>query len=208
MATLFVFGDSWPYGSELQPGEYPYGQLLYQRVGCNDVKSFAEASTSIPHLILQLRSAIAQGANDTKAIFFLTGVDRDLVWEEHCTRELNPSSSGDADWYAKYNSPELTNYRINTTLMALQSMCAKHNIEDYYIWGWDRVELWPEVDQTKIYKDTIADVFLEGAEIPNGTSKIMHLKNSKNRFVWPNMGHPNQLGHQRIADILAEWICT
>jgi len=93
-------------------------------------------------------------------------------------------------------------------LIALQAICAKYNIRDYYVWGWDQIGLWSEVDPDRIYKQTVADVFLEGETVALGGSKIMHLKNSQNKFIWPNSGHPNQLGHQRIADLLQEWICT
>ena len=204
---MLIFGDSWPYGAELAPDEHPYGILLSNQLG-KESFTFAQPSSSIPHLVLQLRLAIAQGFCNTQAIFFLTGVDRDLIWSSNVPKELNPTSPADIDWYVKYNSQALTTYRVNTTLIALQSMCAKYNIEDYYIWGWDKVDLWAEVDQNRIYKDTVADVFLQGANVPTGTTKIMYLKNSKNCFVWPNAGHPNQLGHQRIADLLREWICT
>lgn len=204
---MLIFGDSWPFGSELSQNELSYGQLLAEKLGHN-LALFAQPSTSIPHLILQLRNAIAQGHRDCIAVFFLTGVDRDLLWDQGKTRELNPTHPEDLDWYSRYNSPELSTYRVNTTLVSLQAICAKYNITDYYIWGWDNVDLWKEVDQTRVYKDTVADVFLEGANIPAGTNKIMYLKNSKNRYIWPNSGHPNQLGHQRIADLLQEWICT
>jgi hypothetical protein len=205
--SLLIFGDSWPFGAELKQNERAYGELLSVRLDqhlCN----FSQPSTSIPHLPLQLRTALDQGHSDCIAVFFLTGVDRDLVW--HCgrTRELNPTHPEDVDWYTKYNSPELTAYRVNTTLIALQAMCAKYNIRDHYIWGWDQVDLWFEVDTDRIYKQTVADVFLEGQTVALGNSKIMHLKNSQNKFIWPNSGHPNQLGHQRIADLLQEWICT
>jgi lysophospholipase L1-like esterase len=205
--SLLIFGDSWPFGAELKQNELAYGELLSVRLDkplCN----FSQSSTSIPHLLLQLRTALDQGHSDCTAVFFLTGVDRDLVW--HCgnTRELNPTNPADVDWYAKYNSPELTAYRVNTTLIALQAMCARYNIRDYYVWGWDQVDLWSEVDTDRIYKQTVADVFLEGQTVALGGSKIMHLKNSRNQYIWPNSGHPNQLGHQRIADLLQEWICT
>ena len=206
MTPLLIFGDSWPYGAELKQNELAYGDLIAAHLGqtcCN----FSQPSTSIPHLLLQLRTAIDQGHGDCTAVFFLTGVDRDLVWYYGNTRELNPTQPSDVDWYAKYNSPELTAYRVNTTLIALQAMCAKYNIRDYYIWGWDQVDLWPEVDTDRMHQQTVADVFLEDKNVPQ-SSKIMHLKNSRNQYIWPNLGHPNQLGHQRIADLLQEWICT
>lgn len=208
MKPLLIFGDSWPYGAELNQHELAYGELLaigLEQTCCN----FSQQSTSIPHMLLQLRTALDQGHCDCTAVFFLTGVDRDLVWHHGKTRELNPSHHEDVDWYTKYNSPELTAYRTNTTLVALQAMCAKHNIRDYYVWGWDQVDLWPQVDTARILKQTIADVFLAGETVPPGiTSKITHLANSKNQYFWPNSGHPNQLGHQHIAELLQEWICT
>jgi lysophospholipase L1-like esterase len=207
MTPLLIFGDSWSHGAELNQHELAYGELLATGLGytcCN----FSQPSTSIPHLLLQLRSALDQGHSDCTAVFFLTGVDRDLVWHHGKTRELNPTHPADIDWYAKYNSPELTAYRTNATLVALQAMCAKRNIRDYYIWGWDQVDLWSQVDTARIYNQTVADVFLADETVPQGSSKIMHLKNSRNQYIWPNSGHPNQLGHQRIADLLQEWICT
>lgn len=205
--SLLIFGDSWPYGAELEQRDLVYGELLAARLGqtcCN----LSQPSTSIPHLLLQLRTALDQGHSNCTAIFFLTGVDRDLVWHYGKTRELNPTQPADVDWYTKYNSPELTVYRVNTTLIALQAVCAKYNIRDYYIWGWDQVDLWPEVDTNRMYKKTVADVFLGDKTVAQGSSKIMHLKNSKNQYIWPNLGHPNQYGHQRIADLLEEWMCT
>ena len=207
MTPLLIFGDSWPFGAELKRNELAYGDLIAAHLGhtcCN----FSQPSTSIPHLLLQLRTALDQGHSDCTAVFFLTGVDRDLVWHHGSTRELNPTNPSDVDWYTKYNSPDLTAYRVNTTLIALQAMCAKRNIRDYYIWGWNSVDLWSQVDTDRIYKQTVADVFL-GSKIPApGVSKIAHLKNSRNPYIWPNLEHPNQLGHQRIADLLQEWICT
>lgn len=207
MKPLLIFGDSWPHGAELKQNELTYGELLavaLEQSLCN----FSQPSTSIPHLILQLRDAISQGHRDCAAVFFLSGVDRDLVWENNTIRSLSPAAPSDADWYAKYNSPELSQYRVNVTLIALQLLCAKHNIDDHYIWGWDTVELWPDVDLKKIYPRTIAEEFLTGFEVPSSMAKIMYLKNSHNPYIWPNQGHPNQLGHQRIADLLQEWICT
>jgi hypothetical protein len=211
MPALLIFGDSWPSGEELVPGEQPYGELLYSRIGCDCIKPFSVPATSIPHLVLQLNSALEQDVAGSKAVFFLTGVDRDLIWVNNKPKELCPSVSDDAQWYATYNSPELTQYRINTTLIALQSICKKYDIEDYYIWGWDTVELWPSVDSSKFYHNTIADEFISNtklpAALPANFHKFSYISNNT-PYIRPKMCHPNQLGHQLIADILAKWICT
>ena len=208
MSTLLIFGDSWPQGSELTGTQKPYGDLLYKQIGCTDVITFAEPSASIPHLILQLNQALAQGLSNCKAVFFLSGVDRDLMWEDNTVRCISPAVPADVDWYAKYNSPKLSEYRVNVTVIALQLLCAKHCIEDYYIWGWDTVDLWPEVNLKKIYPNTMADEFLGMADTPPATTKIIYLKNSCNPYIWPNQGQPNQLGHHKIADILTKWMST
>ena len=33
MTRLLVFGDSWPYGAELQAGEKTFGQILHEKLG-------------------------------------------------------------------------------------------------------------------------------------------------------------------------------
>ena len=210
MPSLLIFGDSWPSGQELSPNEKPYGDLLYSRIGCDSVKTFSKPATSIPHLILQLNAALEQLKQEivgSKAVFFLTGVDRELIWVDSKPKELCPSAPQDVQWYTHYNSPELTQYRINVTLVALQSICKKYNIDDYYIWGWDTVELWSSVDTSKFYPNTVADEFVSNIALPADTNKLFYISNTKNPYIWPKMCHPNQHGHQLIADILEKWIC-
>jgi hypothetical protein len=150
--NLIVCGDSWPNGAELNPTEQNFGQLLAQKLNATLYNKSADAS-SIPHLILQLRSAInnADLTKPTKALFFLTSRDRDVIWSDslpkgsgftfthplpHKVPEeifLNSSDPLHEHWYIKYHSEELALFRCNTSLIALQAICRAHNIQDYYI---------------------------------------------------------------------------
>lgn len=219
--NLVICGDSWPNGAELQAHEQCYGQLLKNQFNCSNYLNTAADSSSIPHLVIQLQQFL-ELYNQPKSIwtgpvvvvFFLTGVDRDMMWS--CTRaintgslktdpppyptpriiHLNPNDSLHVDWYAEYQSKQLSNYRANTTLLALQGMCKYHGFHDYYIWGWNRVNLWPEIDQSKFYPKMIFEEF--------GIKSFDEVK--YNQYIVKNGSHPNQLGHEKIAEILAHWI--
>lgn len=221
--NLIVCGDSWSAGAELRDHEQNFGQLLACRLNATLYNQSIDAS-SIPHLIIQLRTAIQQCdlAQPTKALFFLTSPDRDLIWSDilprgtgfskthpppHSKMEeilLNPNDPLHEHWYRKYYSHELANFRCNSSILALQTICRYHNIQDYYIWGWSRFKLWPEVDQTKFYNNGATRVFDFFTNDPD-TSPGPEF-NALCEYIWPNGGHPNQLGHQLIADQLCAWI--
>jgi hypothetical protein len=221
--NLIVCGDSWSNGAELQPEEQNFGQLLSQKLNANLYNQSVDAS-SIPHLIIQLKKAVAHCdlTLPTKALFFLTASDRDLIWSQqlpkgsgfskthpppHSALEeifLAPSDPLHEHWYKTYHSRGLSNFRCNTSLITLQAMCKYHSIQDYYIWGWEKFCLWPEVDKTKFYNNAKSRIFDFFTDDPKLTPCEQFNKNS--RYFWPNGGHPNQLGHRVIADNLHNWI--
>ena len=95
--------------------------------------------------------------------------------------------------------------RYNSTVSALQLWCQNLGIADWYFAGWNRNQHWmPGVNLDKIWaqgQETAADWF--GASKHNGE----HLLDvGDNVYIRPNFCHPNQLGHQLIADRLAQWI--
>jgi len=224
---LVICGDSWPNGAELQSHELCYGQILKQRLNSQNYLNTAVDASSIPHLILQLQKFLkiknAPGStwtNPVSVVFFLTSSDRDLMWSQ--TRPistgfmytdpppyntprpilLNPNDPLHIDWFAEYHSDELASYRTNTTLLALQSICRHHNLRDYYIWGWETKLLWAEVDTNKFYnqgKTHIVNKF--------GNLHITELAKQGSPYIVKNGSHPSQLGHEKIAEIIYNWIC-
>lgn len=221
--NLIVCGDSWSNGAELRPGEQNFGEILAYKLKSTLFNQSVDAS-SIPHLVIQLQQAI-QACNlskPTKALFFITSADRDLVWSDvlpkgtgfaethpppHKQYEeifLNPNDPLHEHWYKTYHSEQLSNFRCNTALITLQALCKYHKIQDHYIWGWSKFDLWPEVDQTKFYNNGQTRVF---DFFTNNSGDMPNEKfNALCKYIWPNGGHPNQLGHRHIADNLYDWI--
>ena len=224
---LVICGDSWPNGAELQSHELCYGQILKQRLNSQNYLNTAVDASSIPHLILQLQRFLkiknelgSTWIDPVTVVFFLTSSDRDLIWSR--TRPigtglmntdpppyktakpilLNASDPLHMDWFVEYHSEELANYRTNTTLLALQTMCQHHGLNDYYIWGWDTIPLWPEINTDKFYNQGQSHIV---NEFSNHT--INKLVNVGSPYIVPGGSHPSQLGHEKIAEIIYNWIC-
>ena len=83
--------------------------------------------------------------------------------------------------------------------------CKYHSIDDYYFAGWVRYNTWlPGVDTKRVWaqgQETVGDWF--GASDHNGET-LVNVEN--NPYIRPNRSHPNQLGHNLIADKLQAWI--
>ena len=82
-------------------------------------------------------------------------------------------------------------------------MCKHYSIQDFYLPGWQSFNLWPEVNLDKIYKQGKQSFYeLFGLE---DLIQIVE-KNRSNVYIRPNLTHPNQFGHQLIADTAYEFI--
>jgi len=204
---LISFGDSWPQGSELLPGEKTFGELLSQKLGCEEFSNYSHPGSSINHLLVQFKShlnrlsAMQLDPSEWMAVFFLTDQNRGST--THQGQWIFQNATGGFggmgtdrnmldkinNYYWKYiHSPELTDLTTNSTIIALQSMCKKYHMDDYYLTGWHAFDFWPEIDVDKIYaagKVSSADL----------------IKSNK-----APRGHPDQHGHELIADALFSWI--
>lgn len=219
MCCLLSFGDSWPCGGELRPGQEPYPVLMSGQLG-QELWPYSHPGSSIPHLLVQLRTALERLAREPQnhapvAIFFLTSPHRDMIWGTQARRcdghstasdtarimHINPANPEDRAWYQNIHSAELVSFRTNMSLIALQSMCGRHGIRDYYIWGWETVALWPEVDVSRFWAQGKRTVWQEFSSLPMTPENLM-----RNPYIFPCQGHPNQQGHAKIAEILVDHI--
>ena len=217
-SQLLIFGDSWPHGDELQDHEKAYGKLLAQQLGIHSVKNYSTPGTGLSHMILQLRTALKEnqsiGSNKI-AVFFLSGQERFMCYHNnqilHLTStgpRINPENDA-ADiqqlnnlYYKYFYTDQMRDFFMNTNVIALQAICRRHGIQDYYIAGWQQFDFWPEVDVSKIYDEgrtSCGDLL--NMEFRDGYGVVHY-----NPYISPNQSHPNQLGHQIIADTLFEWI--
>lgn len=219
--NLIISGDSWPYGSELLPGEKTYGDLLAEWFDTDTYVNTSEESSSITHLILQLKTAVKQLdlTQSTVALFFLTNYDRDVIWSQHrpintgcldstpppyatpTVIHLNASDAVHQDWFCEFYTKELGEFRTNTSLLTLQTLCRYYNITDYYVWGWNSVELWPEVNRSRFYSANTTSADILSGHADTGFDELQ-----QNKLFKPNLGHPNALGHHYLATEFYHWI--
>jgi hypothetical protein len=223
---LVGFGDSWTQGSELPTDGKSFSQLVSEQLECVEYKNYGIPASSINHLTVQLQShinrvtAIRQNTSEWIAVFFLTECNRAMTYCDGHWIFLNASADGgfgivggatmdqtllnktNTAYWKYIHSPELVDVTVNTTVLALQSMCRYHNIADYYVAGWQTFNFWPEVDINKIYQGgQINCGDLIGMQSADPNSYL----NRQNPNQAPG-GHPNQQGHQLIADALYKWI--
>lgn len=207
MDRLVTFGDSWPCGAELSPFEKPYGAVLAALLEL-DFENHAQDATSNEHMILQLKRYIDSPGftKNTVAVFFITSPARACLIDFDGTEiEIYPRADPAENpraraWYKFFHTPQQDEFRTNLVILALQKMCDHYGIKDYYIIGWSDILLhYPGIDRSKVYIKTCAELF--GASGEHEFSLA-----SSNQYVQPNQCHPNQSGHNLIAETLAEWI--
>ena len=202
---LLVFGDSWPAGAELLDGEKTFGEILSIKLGV-DFVNYSQQSTSLEHMLLQLQKFIDSG-NDyskTKCLFFLTSKTRSIYYNGKKWLSL---TSNDAHYVHLYSS-ELALLRSNMVVLCLQSICKQFGIDDYYIGGWEKFEVMlPGINLDKIYDqgNTHCLNFFKIYE-NDPTDDANFIFYDYNHFIKPKICHPNQLGHETIANKLYEWM--
>lgn len=203
--VLITFGDSWPEGGELGNGRR-YGEILHEQFGYDEFYNYGSGGASNEDMLYQFQRYLNdhyQIDNQITAIFFLTNPARTA----HFPRFWSWANSDDRlkELYTYFYRDGHETMRSSSTVSALQSWCKNFKINDYYFAGWVRYPTWlPGVDTSKIWaqgNETVADWF--GATDHNGE----HLLGvSDNIYIKPNFAHPNQLGHNLIAEKLAGWI--
>jgi hypothetical protein len=214
---LVTFGDSWPQGAEM-PGsddsKPTYGRLIAEKTNA-EFYNYGLGGTSQEALVTQLEDFVANHykANEkTIAIFFLTNPARSHYWPKNMSWNWESDERKHWPMDARNTIKELIvhfhdhdAYRSSLAISACQTWCKQLGIDDYYFAGWNRQTEWmPFVNTDKIWKagnETAADWF--GATKHNGE----HLLDVQdNKYIKPNFAHPNELGHELIANQLYNWI--
>ena len=82
-------------------------------------------------------------------------------------------------------------------------MCSKHNITDIYLEGWTKINFcYSGIDKRKIFEKSAIELF--GADVNKRTAELS--KYQSNEYIYPNKYHPNQKGHEMIAEQLYNFI--
>ena len=193
---LLNFGDSWAHGADAGFLNR-YANQMAEKLN-RPVLDYSQPSTSAPRLILQLQTFLQTEYNPQVhyiALFFITAQERQLLFRNNGEpRDLHVQ--GDSDYYGKYYTTRLGNFTLNTTIITLQAMWRKYNIQDHYMLGWQYPILWPEVDTGKFYNSgqTNALDLILGTDTK---SKLHEVDALHPGFI---NGHPSIDGHQIITN--------
>lgn len=205
---LVVFGDSWPYGWDLKPGEKPFGELIAENLNYH-YSLFAEPETSIENMVLQFNRFIKQKDNmECVALFCMTEPSRSLYFSNgpKITSVMwdgpNQDDAVSQAYYRYIHSAELDFFRLTQSLIVLQSLCRHYNITDYYVnsfsqINWNQLDL-VGVDMSKVYgQGNVSFLDFFGCKYVDPNNMY---------FIGGDTAHPNQLGHKLIAEKLTSWI--
>ena len=204
---LLTLGDIWPEGAELNFGDNRYGELIQTALGYDKFYNYGSAGASNEDMMYQLQRYIAEShepGNRVTAVFFLTNPARTAHFPRFFSWEADLNTKM-KEVYLHFYRKEHEVMRSSSAVSTLQAWCSNLGFDDYYFSGWVRYPAWlPGTNTDKIWaqgNETAADWF--GASKHNGE----HLLDVKdNAFIRPNFAHPNQLGHELIANKLIEWI--
>lgn len=210
---LVTFGDSWPAGVGLWPkDDKPYGALLCDRLQIKNFYNGAIPRSSVSRLLLQLFDYVSQHTTVKNhiAIFFITTPGRSLLVDyDKSIIDFNTPPPSNASnrvkniteiYYKHLSTAPMDEFNVYRTILALQQVCSKVGIQDFYIPGWTEVKFdCPGIETQKIYPKTCTQIL--------GYSQAEYLAMQKvhSKYFLP-CRHPNSHGHQLIADYLYDWI--
>lgn len=217
MKKIFVsFGDSWPAGADLLPGQLTYGELLARSKNMEHVQ-LSRGHTAVEHMVLQLQSFLSwypYEQIETTALFSITELSRFACYQENSARtqpeccsimvnDPTPGHSPSEAYYRYIWSEPGDHFKFYNVIMTLQSLCRMYNIKDHYLLSfsrvnWDLLKDYHGIDRSKFWdygNSNILTMFGLNRVMPGSTY-----------FAGSPTDHPNQLGHHLVADKLAPWI--
>ena len=215
MTALAVFGCSWTVGTGVLETD-SFGARLADKLSATNFTNLGISGSSNSRSVLQLLDYIKRtdiSVENSIAVFLITTSARECVIPEpdhHCTTPIIDIISGPTDdltqsWITHFSSTPNTNFNLHKNILSMQGICRQYNIRDYYIVGWDQLVIdllidakLPGVDTTKIYHKSCTKLF--------GYKNLRDFaKRPPNQHV-RMCGHPNELGHELIAQTLYNWI--
>lgn len=202
---LLVFGDSWPAGAELkQPDTECFPYVIAQQLGL-ELKNYARGGTSTEQALHRLLNDVDDWDNSI-VLFCLTGISRSMIIEnKQNTTELHPLVSTPAsDAYYKYiQSDDLDEFNRIRNVLAVQQCCWQKKSKCLFVSNWNPLPTHSMIDLAKFYPKTLTEI-LDLSK--NSDTQFWTSRELNSKYVKPNYGHPNALGHMHIGSVLSDWI--
>lgn len=221
---ILIFGDSWGYGSELDLSrEKNFGNNLKDQTNI-DVYNYSSPGLSFPHIVSRVINNIHLLGKDVFVIVIIPPDCRwiapsddfkkfkTLVFQEVFNKEDIPQK-----YYNNYllNSPYWFNYHFSLFLFTLQCLLDSKNTAYIFQHNYGKLELlsnFKELIKKEAFLDfnrSLTSILVDKKDIinliKNKLDGILDCKeNFSGKFFYPNISHPNELGHRKIAEIILE----
>jgi len=203
VTALAVFGCSWTVGLGVLETD-TFGARLANKLSATNFTNLGIQGSSNSRSVLQLLDYVKRTdipvensipIDETKSIF---GVE-DLASVKVVDLGVNQTDEISKNYIKHFTSISTLNFNLHKNVLSMQAICRQYKIQDYYIVGWSDLDLnLPGIDTDKIYHKSCLQLFRY--ELP-----IYLMKKAPNQYL-RECGHPNELGHELIAQTLHTWI--
>ncbi len=219
MTSLAVFGCSWAVGIGVAETD-SWGARLSAKLSITNFTNLGINGSSNSRSVLQLLDYVKRTDIDIEnsiAVFLITTPARECILLDKLRQPVDTTKSifdvddldgftvvdlrsGQTDelsqnYVKHFTSISTLNFNLHKNVLSMQAICRQYKIQDYYIVGWSDLDLnLPGIDTDKIYHKSCSQLF--------GFKNLTDFSNQYLRIC----GHPNELGHELIAQTLHTWI--
>ncbi len=223
MTALAVFGCSWTVGLGVLETD-TFGARLANKLSATNFTNLGIQGSSNSRSVLQLLDYVKRTdipVENSIAVFLITTPSRECILLDNLRQPIDETKSifgvedlasvkvvdlgvNQTDEISKnyikhFTSISTLNFNLHKNVLSMQAICRQYKIQDYYIVGWSDLDLnLPGIDTDKIYHKSCLQLFRY--ELP-----IYLMKKAPNQYL-RECGHPNELGHELIAQTLHTWI--
>jgi hypothetical protein len=205
MKNLIVFGDSWPYGSDLEEPETDcFPNVMAEKLGYR-LFNFSKPSTSQDQAVykfLRLLNSDIEMFLDSKILFCFTAISRSIYFINGEDFEIHHTDRNFKDYYTRIYSEELGQFTYTKNLLLVQNLCKNLSIPVYCVSNWDTVPDHKMIDKSTVYDKTLFEIL--GIPSCEETAHTNH-RFQNNPYLLGSC-HPNKQGHKLIAQELSSWI--
>jgi hypothetical protein len=214
--TDYWFGDSWVYGDELDdPSNECFAKLASDAIGTECI-NLGERATSIDSIVYKFLSIKDQIKPNDNVFFFLTDSNRITIdnknllagaWED-CTPNLHPYNKY---WYKYFDSSIQRQNNLDRNLLLLHSACPQAKFCNIFSYN-TSIHLDPTawiLPSDQCIAQTILPHVHKGMVLTDHPELLVEEWQEQEPYVkkyFASGGHPNKLGHKKIAEELCKLI--
>lgn len=219
--TLFCFGDSWGAGAELKPGEQPFAQIVATALNIH-FDNYSMQGHSLGIILHSIVSNVNKLQPDDTVIVV---VPPDTRWYDENEKDgFYSLMKWDDDYFKFLNKKTLDWFTYHHAMFVYTIQKTLNDVGCYYVMAhnYGQIDEYKkynfQIDYQKFLSDTNLTQLLTN-EGKQWDSYPEHLKTRctdvqdgppellfTGKYFEGCQQHPNQLGHQRIAELILEKI--